>query len=207
MDSTEGWWPPTASPRRRRNLAKQDTKRREQVEKVLQKRTRETPKQRDKRLADEAKRRAEARAALDEAFRVLEFRFTERTSLSGKPALVTEFRPRAGAKAMSREGKVLQKFRGRALVSEVDAQVVRVEMEALDNISFGLGLLARVNKGSQAAFERRFVNGEVWLPATFRLRASGRQFLVRGIDLDNEVEWFDYRKFTVDTKEAVTQPR
>ena len=112
-----------------------------------------------------------------------------------------------GAKATSREGRILQKFKGRAFVSELDAQVVRVELEALDNISFGLGLLAKVNKGSQAAFERRYINGEVWLPASFRLRARGRQFLLKGIDLDNEVEWYDYRKFTVDTKETVAAPK
>jgi hypothetical protein len=189
------------------DLAKQDRKRREAVEKVLERQARETPKQREQRLRDEQKRRASERTKLEEAFRLLEFRFTERTVLDGRPALVAEFRPRPGAKATSREGKVLQKFRGRAFVSEADAQVVRVEMEALDNISFGLGLLARVNKGSQAAFERRFVNGEVWLPASFRLRASGRQFLVRGLDFDMEAEWSDYRKFTVDTRETVSPPR
>ena len=188
-------------------LEKQDRKRREAVEKALQKQAGETPRQRDERLRKVQKVRAEERARLDEAFRLLEIRFSERTTLSGQPTLVAEFRPRAGAKATSREGKILQKFKGRGFVSEADAQVVRVELEALDNISFGLGLLARVNKGSQAAFERRYVNGEVWLPASFRLRASGRQFLLKGIDLDNEVEWYDYRKFTVDTKESVAAPK
>ena len=188
-------------------LEKQDRKRREAVEQALQKQARETPQQRDQRLRKAEKARAEERARLDEAFRLLDIRFSERTMLSGKPTLVAEFRPRAGAKATSREGRILQKFKGRGFVSEGDAQVVRVELEALDNISFGLGLLAKVNRGSQAAFERRYVNGEVWLPASFRLRARGRQFLLKGIDLDNEVEWYDYRKFTVDTKESVAAPR
>ena len=62
-------------------------------------------------------------------------------------------------------------------------------------------------KPGQASFERRYVNGEVWLPATFRVRASGRQFLVKGIDLDTEIEWYDYRKFTVDTRESIAPPR
>jgi hypothetical protein len=194
-------------PTAKAELDKQDRKRRAEVESALQKRARETPAQRERRLRDEQKRRTEERARLDEAFRLLEFRFAERTTLSERTALVAEFRPRAGAKATSREGRIVQKLRGRAFVSEADAQVVRVELEVLDNISFGLGVLARVNKGSQAAFERRFVNGEVWLPAAFRLRATGRALLVRGIDLDNETEWYDYRKFTVDTKEAVSVPR
>jgi hypothetical protein len=188
-------------------LEKQDRKRREAVEQALRKQASETPQQRDQRLRKAQKARAEERARLDEAFRILEIRFTERATLSGQPMLIAEFRPRAGAKASSREGKILQKFKGRGFVSEADAQVVRVELEALDNISFGLGLLAKVNRGSQAAFERRYVNGEVWLPASFRIRATGRQFLVKGIDLDNEVEWYDYRKFTVDTQEAVTAPK
>ena len=188
-------------------LEKRDRKRRQEVERALLKRSRESPEQRAQRLAREKKARAEQRAKLDEAFRLLEFRLAERTTLAGHPVLVADFRPRAGAVATSREGKVLQKFRGRAFVSEADAQVVRVELEALDTISFGFGVLARINKGSRAAFERRYVNGEVWLPASFRLRASGRQFLVKGIDVDSEVEWYDYRKFTVDTNESIAPPR
>ena len=94
------------------------------------------------------------------------------------------------------------------MINEADAQIVRVELEALDTISFGFGLLARVHKGSRATFERRFVNGEVWLPAAATIQATGRAFLLKGIRVNREVEWSEYKKFVADAHiVSVTEPK
>jgi hypothetical protein len=95
---------------------------------------------------------------------------------------------------------VVQKFQGRAWVSESDHELVKMEAEAIDTISFGLGLLARVHKGSRASFERRRVNDEVWLPAAARIQASARVLLLKGVRLDLETEYSDYRKATGDAR-------
>ena len=69
----------------------------------------------------------------------------------------------------------MRHFAGKAWVSESEYEVVRLEAEAIETASFGLGLLARVHKGSKAAFERRKVNGEQWLPAraTYTAQRAG----------------------------------
>ena len=72
--------------------------------------------------------------------------------------------PKKDARPQTDEGKMMRHFKARAWISESDHELVRVETEAIDNLSFGLGLLARVHKGTVATYQRRKVNGETWLP-------------------------------------------
>jgi hypothetical protein len=100
----------------------------------------------------------------------------------------------------------MRHFAGKAWVSETEYEVVRLEAEAIETASFGLGLLARVHKGSKAAFERRKVNGEEWLPASASYTASARVMLVRRLRIGGTMEFSDYRKFTVATDMKVGKP-
>ena len=87
------------------------------------------------------------------------------------------------------------------LTIATDGGVVRVEVEAIDNIGVGYGVLGKVYKGSTGEYVRRKVNGEVWLPVRARFSARGRA-LVRKFDFDQLTEWSDYKKFVVKTEEA-----
>ena len=100
----------------------------------------------------------------------------------------------------------MQHFRAKAWISESDYELVRVEIEAIDTLSFGLGLLARVHKGTVATYQRRKVNDEVWLPAQVTWTASGRLFLLRRLRLRGISEFSSYRKFTVETTTTVAPP-
>ena len=84
-------------------------------------------------------------------------------------------------------------------MSESDYELVRVEIEAIKDLSIGMGILARVHKGTVASFERRKVNNEAWLPAKVTWTASGRVLLVRRLRLRGISEFSAYRKFSVDT--------
>ena len=83
----------------------------------------------------------------------------------------------------------------------------RVEIEAIDDLSFGLGLLARVHKGTTASFQRRKVNGEVRLPEQVMWTASARVLLLRSLRLRGISEFSDYRKSSVDTSTTYTRPK
>ena len=84
---------------------------------------------------------------------------------------------------------------------------MRLEAEAQETVSFGLGLLARVHKGSKASFERRKVNGEEWLPASATYQGSARVALVKVLRLGGISEYSDYRKFGVATETTVKTPK
>jgi hypothetical protein len=129
-----------------------------------------------------------------------------REAIEGHDTIVATLTPRPRVKPLTRDGKVMQHFKARAWISESDYELVRVEIEAIDTLSFGLGLLARVHKGTVAAYERRKVNNEAWLPAQVTWTASARVALVRRLRIRGVSEFSNYRKFTVDTSTTYAPP-
>ena len=103
---------------------------------------------------------------------------TGREPIEGHDTILATLTPKPGVKPRTDGGKIMQHFRAKAWISESDYELVRVEIEAIDALSFGLGLLARVHKGTVATYQRRKVNDEVWLPAQVTWTASGRRIPV-----------------------------
>jgi hypothetical protein len=180
-------------------LEKQDRKHEKRVQEHERKLEREGKNAREERLAKEEEERRKEAAILDELFALYEIRMVRRDTLEGVSSILVEFAPRSAYKPKSDEAKILKKIAGRAWICEDDHEVVRVEAELLENHGIGGGILARLNRGSTLLFQRRRVNDEIWLPAEARFTGSGRILLFKGIRIDVTTEFFDYRKFMVDT--------
>ena len=90
-------------------------------------------------------------------------------------------------------------MQGKAWFSEEDQELVRIEAELLSNLSFGLGFVARLNKGMRVVFQRRRVNDEVWLPASAHFTGTGRLLVFKGFRIDQEMVYSDYRKFSIES--------
>lgn len=188
------------------DLAKKDRERQQKVMDYVRKLERDPDKV---RAAEQKKRddeRRETERAVDDAMRVYDIKMLGRETVGGYETIAFSFTPRKNAKPQTREGKVMRHFAGKAWVSETEYELVRLEAEAIETASFGLGLLARVHKGSKAAFERRKVNGEEWLPASASYTASARLFLLKRLRIGGTSEFSDYRKFTVETETKVGKP-
>ena len=127
--------------------------------------------------------------------------------LNGQRVIAATLTPRQNVKTKSDEGKWMKRFKGRAWVSDDDWQVAKVEMEALDDISIGWGLVGRVHQGSKFTFRRTKVNGEVWLPVEMKFEASGRTLLFRKFQIFTVTSYSDYKKFNVDTSVTFDQPK
>lgn len=157
---------------------------------------------------DHARRREkyfrEMAEVVDELFLVYDFKILGREALEGHDTIAFALTPRPGAKPRTRDGKIMKKFTARAWVSEADYELVRVDVEAIDTVSIGLGLLARVHKGTRASFTRRKINDEVWLPASASYTASARIGLLKVMRVGGTSEYSDYRKFTVGTSTTYT---
>jgi hypothetical protein len=188
------------------DLARQDRERQKKVMDYARKLEREPDKVRAAEQKKRDEERRETERIVDDALRVYEIRMLGRETVGGHETIAFSFTPRKNAKPKTREGKIMRHFQGKAWVSEAEYEVVRLEAEAIETASFGLGLLARVHKGSKAAFERRKVNGEEWLPARATYTASARLFLVRRLRIGGTSEFSDYRKFTVATDTKVGKP-
>jgi predicted outer membrane protein len=187
------------------DLAKRDRSRQKEVEEYARKVA--IASERTKATREQDKARREYSAAVDDIFRIYDIRMQRREPIDGHDTIVATLTPIPGMKPLTDDGKIMRHFKARAWISEADYELVRVEIEAIDDLSFGLGMLARVHKGTVASYQRKKVNDEVWLPAKVTWTASARVMLLRRLRLRGVSEFSNYRKFTVDTSTTYTSPR
>jgi hypothetical protein len=186
-------------------LAQQDRERQKDVESYA--RSLSTSAERQKEAQQRDKERRHYSAAVDDIFRIYDIHMVRRESIEGHDTIMATLMPKDGVKPQTDDGKIMRHFKARAWISESDYEMVRVEIEAIDDLSFGLGLLARVHKGTVATYQRRKVNNEVWLPEKVTWTASARVLLLKSLRLRGVSEFSGYRKFTVDTTTTYTNPR
>jgi hypothetical protein len=120
--------------------------------------------------------------------------------------IVLDFEPRGGVRPATRYGKVFARLKGRAWFHERDHELVKAELEVIDTVSFGWGLLARLHRGTRASLERRSVDGS-WLPARLALKGAARVLVFKGVRLDTEVEVSAYRRTSGVTSETFLLPK
>jgi hypothetical protein len=185
-------------------LAQQDRDRRQDVDSYVKAQSSESQRQKAAREHEKAQRRYTA--AIDDLFRIYDIHMLRRESIDGHDTILATLSPKEEVRPQTDDGKIMRNFKARAWVSETDYELVRIEIEAIRDMSFGLGLLARVHKGTVATYERRKVNNEVWLPAKVTWTASGRLLLLRRLRLRGISEFSGYRKFTVDTSTTFGKP-
>ena len=138
--------------------------------------------------------RTSKRSAVADTADALDLVLDHRERVNGREVIVVTFTPRPGAQPESREGRLARLFHGKIFVDELDAEVVRVEATAIDDITYGLGVVARVNRGATVTLVRERVDADTWLPTSIRLSGDGRAMLLRKLRVDHLIEWFDYRR-------------
>ena len=144
--------------------------------------------------------------AIDDIFRVYAIQLVGRDTLDGEQTIVATLTPKADAKPRTDDGKMMRHFRVRAWISENEYEIVRVELEAIDDLSIGWGMFARIHKGAQATYQRRKINNEAWLPADVTWTGSARVLLLKHLRERGRSQFFGYRKFTVGTSTTFTAP-
>ena len=164
----------------------------------------EMPAGKQRRLEEAEKRRRREFAFLSELPELFDLKFEGDSMVDGRPVWVVSGAPRPGAMAKSSDARMLLKVRGRVWIDKTSYQWARVEAETTDTISWGL-FLARLNPGAKLVFEQAEVAPDLWFPKRLHLIGSGRVGLVKRLAREEEVEWSNYRKFSVDSK-IVTTP-
>jgi hypothetical protein len=185
-------------------LALKDRERQKEVESYARRVTTSAGRDRDTRQREQERLRYSA--AVDDLFRIYDIHMVRRESIEGVVTIFATLTPKAGVKPHTDDGDVMRHFNARAWISESDYELVRAEIEAIDDLSIGLGLLARVHKGTVATFQRRKVNNEIWLPEQVTWTASARVLLLKHLRLRGVSEFSGYRKFTVDTSTTYKNP-
>jgi hypothetical protein len=172
------------------------------IQKVIDKRKNESEDDRRKRLEKEERGREEDRKFVLEIADAFNFRLLGSEALDGRDAWVLEGEPRPGYEPKSRDARMLSKFKGRVWIDKADAQCAKLDITAIDTVSYGF-VLARIHKGTHILFEQIRVNDEVWLPKQVEIHLDARVALFKAYDEDIELIFHDYRKFRTDTKITV----
>jgi hypothetical protein len=185
-------------------LAETDRERRRDVEAYANKMADASDRRKQEQQLDKA--RSHYGAAIDDLFRIYDIQMVRREPIEGHDTIFATLTPKPSVKPQTKDGDIMRHFKARAWVSESDYELVRVEIEAIDDLSFGMGLLARIHKGTTATYQRRNVNNEIWLPAQVTWTAGARVLLVRRLRIRGIAEFSGYRKFIVDTSTTYSTP-
>jgi hypothetical protein len=178
-------------------LKQRDHDRQKAVEAYVRKTSTNGGHEQDTRRLERDRQRYQA--AVDDLFRIYDMRMVGRESLEGHDTIVATLTPKPKVEPQTDDGKIMRHFKARAWISESDAELVRVDIEAIDDLSFGLGLLARIHKGATATYQRCKVNNETWLPERVTWTGSARVLLLKQLRRRGVAAFSGYRKFTVDT--------
>jgi len=174
-------------------LARRDAEHARDLDEQARKESRESPAQRARRLERGEAERRDRMAILKDALAVFEAAVVDRQTLEGEPAIVVTLTPKPAARVSTRQGSWMKQFSGRAWFIERDAQFAALDMQAIDDVSIGWGIVGRLHKGSRLIVRRRPVGG-TWLPSRLTFNATGKTLMFRPFSLDVITEYFDYKR-------------
>ncbi len=178
---------------------KDAAKEEEKIQKITEKRKNESESDRRKREEKEAKEREDGRKFVNEIADAYYFKLIGSDEVGGRETWVVDCEPRPDFQPHMKESKFLSKFRGRVWVDKNDLQLSKLDVEALDNLTFGL-FLAKLHKGAHFMMEQVRVNDEVWLPQHVTFNIDARLALLKEYRIDGEQTFRDYKKFRSDSK-------
>jgi hypothetical protein len=170
----------------------------ERLDKELAKARRELPDKAEKRLAEDRREQQEFRDQVAQAF---QFRLVGEEDVSGKPCYRIHAEPKPGFKAKG-DAKVLSKLKGDIWIDKAGFHWAKVDLESVDTIS-GMGGLVRLAKGTRLVTTRTYVNNEVWFPNRIDVKATAKALLFISAAIDMQVQYSDFKKFSVDSKVLV----
>lgn len=120
------------------------------------------------------------------------------------------FDPRPGYKASDNDLRFLKQIRGRAWIDEAELQILRVETEIIDDLKFGGGLLAKIQKGGTIRFDQQKINQEVWFLTRSEILLSGRVLLFKGFNFKIINQFYNFRKYETSVRifpaESISPP-
>ncbi len=127
-----------------------------------------------------------------------------RERFRGRDVVVFDFEPNPNFDFKNAKSflKFFGKTAGVMWIDAQDKQVARLEAFLSDNFKIGGGLVANLQKGASFTLEQERVNDEVWLPSIADINLSVKVFLVKGINVNQILKSYNYRKFTTEVKDS-----
>ncbi|CAA9418352.1 MAG: hypothetical protein AVDCRST_MAG74-3073 [uncultured Pyrinomonadaceae bacterium] len=144
------------------------------------------------------------RISIAEVLRASRLVNPRRERFRGRDVVVFDFEPNPDFDFKNAKSflKFFGKTAGVMWIDEKDKQVARLEAVLFDNFKIGGGFLANLKKGASFALEQERVGDEIWLPSVADVNLSVKVLLVKGINVNQIVKSYDYRKFKTEIKDS-----
>jgi hypothetical protein len=173
------------------------------LNKVMERRKRQAEEEGSKDRQRREKRRQEERKFLDELPQAFNFKMLGEETFSGRQVYLISAEPKPGFKPHDFNAKILANVHGKIWIDKAENQWVKVEVETIGTISFGL-FIARLGPGAFLTFEQTRVNGELWLPSHSFIKADARLALLKRFRTEQEMHFSNYKKFQTDSKIVIS---
>jgi hypothetical protein len=148
--------------------------------------------------------RDDRRISIAEVLRASKLINPRRERFQGRDVIVFDFEP--DPKFDFKNARSMIKFFGKTAgvmwIDEKDKQVARLEAFLFDSYKVGGGVLAKLQKGASFTLENARIGDEIWLPSQADINLSIRVLLVKGININQVVRSYGYRKFETEVKGA-----
>jgi len=183
-----------------KNEDKEVQKRVEEIEKKIAKEEAKAVDQSSTGTPDEEGRRV----SIAEVLRASNLVNPRRERFRGRDVIVFDFEPNPNFDY--KNAKSFLKFFGKTVgvmwIDEKDKQVARIEAVLADSYNVGGGVLAKLRKGASFMLEQERVGDEIWLPSVADINLSVRVLLVKGINVNQLIKSYNYRKFETEVNDA-----
>jgi hypothetical protein len=177
--------------------AKKEEKR---IEKEFKKHENLTAAERDKMGEKKAKRLREEEHYWNEVLNAYNINQTGSEILQGRTVTVFDFVPRPQYHPSDWKLKALKSLKGCTWVDDLDSQIVRLEINVVEDLKLAGGLLAKVEKGGSIAFTQQKINDEVWFPTHSEVLLNMRILLLKGLNVKVLSDFANYRKYETNVK-------
>jgi hypothetical protein len=140
----------------------------QKLNREIERRRRESPREREKRVAKFNEERARDHAFLSQIPVAFVFRISNEQPPENEAVWLLEGTPKPGYIPSTREGKVLAGMNLKFWIDKATCQWLRIEAEVQHPVSI-FGMLAKVDPGTKFTLEQGPVSPNVWLPKRFTM--------------------------------------
>ena len=158
----------------------------------IEKRRRESGRDREKRIAKYDRDRMRDHEMLQEMVKGFQFQPAGEAQVDGRTCWVLDATPKPGYQPSTREGKVLKGMKGRLWVDQQTYQWVKVHAEVVRPVSF-YGFLAKVGPGTEFDLEQAPVTDTLWLAKQFSVRVNASALGFFNEDSTESETYHDYQ--------------
>ncbi len=167
---------------------------------MLSQRKAESADRRAQRIAKFKADRQSDHQMLSQLTKAFNFKLEREDKLGSHEVYVLKATPRAGYRPPNRDTEVLPAMQGELWIDKASYQWVKVEAHVTRPVSIE-GFLAQVQPGTCFELEKAPVEGDIWLPMHYAMKASAKVFFLVPHHSQEDDTYMNYHRQTTSSAE------